>query len=139
MSDASNVKPARPVYRNIGLSSILFTYRLPLAGRVSILHRASGMLLFLALPFLLYLFEQSLVSVSTFETFRELISHWLVKLVLLVLLWGYLHHFAAGVRHLLMDLHIGVDKDAGRRSALVVLVISLALTLVLGLKLYGVF
>jgi len=139
MSDASHVKPVRPVHRNIGLSNILFTYRLPLAARVSILHRASGMLLFLALPFLLYLFEQSLVSVSTFETFRELFSHWLVKLVLLVLLWGYLHHFAAGVRHLLMDLHIGVDKDAGRRSALMVLVVSLALTLVLGLKLYGVF
>lgn len=133
------IRKARPEFRNIHVTDIA-GYRLPLAGRVSILHRVSGVLLFLALPLvLLPLFELSLTSELSFDNFREVAGQWWVKVVLLALLWGYLHHFCAGIRYLLLDLHIGIQKDASRQSALTVLAISLALTVVLGLKLFGVY
>lgn len=114
-------------------------YRLPLAGFVSILHRASGMLMFILLPFALYLLEQSLQSEVSFAMLHFFASSILVKLVLLALVWAYLHHFSAGIRHLFMDFHVGVDKDSGRRSAVAVLLVSLSLTALVALKLFGVF
>lgn len=140
MSDAvqENAKKQRPEFRNIHVTEII-NYRLPLAGVVSILHRISGLLMFLLLPFILYLLDQSLISEATFEYFRGFVSHPFVKLILLALIWAYLQHFCAGLRHLVMDMHIGIDKDSARKSAATVLVCSLSLTLVLGLKLFGVF
>ncbi len=130
---------ARPEFRNIHVTQIA-RYRLPLAGLVSILHRVSGGLMFLVgLPFVLYLFQQSLTSELSFERYRSLVSHGFVKLVLLGLIWAYLHHFCAGLRHLLMDLDIGVNKEAGRTSAAVVLAVSFTLTLIVALKLFGLF
>jgi succinate dehydrogenase / fumarate reductase cytochrome b subunit len=114
-------------------------YRLPLAGFVSILHRASGMLMFALLPFALYLLDQSLRSEVSFAMLHLFASSILVKLILLALVWAYLHHFTAGIRHLLMDFHYGLDKDSGRRSAVAVLSISLSLTALVALKLFGVF
>jgi succinate dehydrogenase / fumarate reductase cytochrome b subunit len=130
---------ARPAFRNIHITQIA-RYRLPLAGLVSILHRISGALLFLlGLPFVLYLFQQSITSELSFEHYRAIVSHWFAKLVLLALIWAYLHHFCAGLRHLLMDLDIGVDKDSGRVSATIVLAVSVTLTLIVALKLFGLF
>lgn len=132
----SAVKP-RKSFRNIGVSQIL-TYRLPPAGQISILHRISGALLFLALPIIILpLFAMSFVSPAGYEAISVLAGFTLVKLVLLVLIWGYLHHFCAGVRYLVLDLHIGLDKVSAQRSARIVLGVSLALTLVFGLKLFG--
>ncbi len=129
----------RPVYRNIHITQIL-KYRLPLAGQLSILHRVSGALLFLALPvILLPLFDRSLTSEISFEEMKGLVSHPLAKLVLLGLMWSYLHHFCAGIRYLVLDLHIGTDKESAHKSAAISFVVSLLLTAVLGLKLFGVF
>lgn len=114
-------------------------YRLPLAGIVSILHRLSGGLMFLLLPFILYLLDKSLTSEISFEHFKGITSHWFVKLVILALVWAYLHHFCAGVRHLFMDLHMGLEKDSSRRSAVGVLAVSLPLTALIALKLFGAF
>lgn len=114
-------------------------YRLPLAGVVSILHRASGAFMFLLLPFILYLLNQSLISEISFEYFKGFTSHWFVKLIILGLVWSYLHHFSAGIRHLFMDFHIGLDKESGRKSATGVLAVSLLLSAAVGLKLFGVF
>lgn len=114
-------------------------YRLPLAGFVSILHRISGVLMCLLLPFALYLLDQSLQSEMSFAMLHIFFASTLVKLVFLALVWAYLHHFAAGVRHLLMDFHVGLDKDSARRSAVTVLVISLGLTVLVALKMFGVF
>ena len=114
-------------------------YRLPLAAFASLFHRVSGALLVFLLPFALYLLDKSLLSEISFEYFKGFTSHWLAKLLILALVWGYLHHFCAGVRHLLMDLHVGLDKDSGRRSAVSVFIVSLALTVLVALKLYGVF
>ncbi|MBY4896395.1 succinate dehydrogenase, cytochrome b556 subunit [Cupriavidus sp. AU9028] len=135
---AEAAKQARPEFRNIGIAQIA-RYRLPWAGKVSILHRISGALLFLLLPFVLYLFEQSITSELSFAKFSEFVSGGFVKLVLLALIWGYLHHFCAGIRYLLLDMHVGVQKPASRQSAIAVLVISLLLTAIFGLKLFGVF
>ena len=132
------VKNSRPEFRNIHITQ-LANYRLPLAGFLSILHRVSGALMFLLLPFVLYLLEQSLTSEISFEYFKGITSGWFVKLVILALSWGYLHHFCAGIRHLMMDNHIGVDKDSARKSAVVVFSISLPLAGLVALKLFGAF
>jgi len=115
------------------------SYRLPLAAKVSILHRGSGALMFLLLPFVLYLLDLSLTSEMSFDYLRGYASHGLVKVLILALSWAYLHHFCAGIRHLLMDFHVGVNKEAGRKSAATVLAISLPLALLVALKLFGVF
>lgn len=129
----------RPVYRNINVNQII-RYRLPLAGILSILHRISGAALFLALPvILLPLFERSITSEISFEEMKGMVASPFFKLVLLGLIWSYLHHFCAGIRYLVLDLHIGTDKDSARKSAALSFGISLLLTAVFGLKLFGVF
>ncbi|HVW54030.1 MAG TPA: succinate dehydrogenase, cytochrome b556 subunit [Trinickia sp.] len=137
---AEAVKKPRPEYRNIGLGQILTAYRLPLAGRVSILHRVSGALLFLFLPFLLYLFSQSLTSELSFEVFKGFLSNIVVKLITLALAWAFLFHFCAGIRHLVMDTnHDAVSKEGGMRTSVIVLVVSSVLTIAFALKLFGAF
>ncbi|MBU3580526.1 succinate dehydrogenase, cytochrome b556 subunit [Polynucleobacter sp. AP-Capit-er-40B-B4] len=133
-----NVKKDRPVYRNIGLAQLI-KYRLPWAGKVSILHRISGAALFLLLPFILYLFDQSVASELSYQKFQTFTGNILVKIICLGLIWCFLHHFCAGIRYLLLDLEIGVEKSEANRSAIVVLVIGLALTAVVGLKMFGLY
>ena len=133
------VKKQRPEFRNIGIGDITMTYRLPLAAKVSILHRVSGLGLFLFLPFLLYLFDQSLTSEISFEMFKEFLSNIVVKIIVLGLSWAFLFHFCAGVRHLVMDTHAAVSKEGGRQTSIVVLVVSSLLTIAVALKLFGAF
>ena len=131
-------KKERPEITNIHVTQ-LFVYRMPLAGLVSILHRISGFLLFALLPVMLYLFDLSVRSADSFAAFHNLASQPLVKLIVLALVWAYMQHFCAGVRHLLMDIHVGIEKDSARNSALAVLIVSLTLTAIVALKLFGVF
>jgi len=126
----SSMEKARPKFLN------LLAIRLPLPGWISILHRVSGFALFLCLPLLLWLLDHSLHSRSSFNRFQEVIAHPLMKLVLLGLLWSFLHHLFAGLRYLAMDLHWGVDLPKTRATSMAVLVVSLALTAVLGAKLW---
>ena len=127
MISAAAKKP-RPKY--LSLAAILFQIRLPLPGRVSILHRVSGLLLFF--PFaawLLFLLDASLASEEGFERVR---THYLqlpiVKLALIVLAWALFHHLCAGIRYLFLDLDKGVDLRSARMSAWAVIVASLVLT-----------
>ena len=114
--------------------------RLPLPGFVSILHRISGAGLFLMLPLLVYVLQLSLdPTPEGVASFKALVGNPFVKLVLFGLSWAYLHHFCAGIRFLLLDLHIGIEKPAARQSATVVMAVSLALTLVVAMKFLGVF
>jgi succinate dehydrogenase / fumarate reductase cytochrome b subunit len=124
------MKPKRPKHLN------LMQIRLPLPGFVSILHRVSGALLFLAIPLLLSLFQRSLASPETFAALRDCLSAPLAKLILLGLLWAYLHHFCAGLRFLALDLHWGVALPAARATSWAVLVVSLGLTAILGALLW---
>jgi succinate dehydrogenase / fumarate reductase, cytochrome b subunit len=121
-------------------------YRLPAAAWVSILHRVSGAAMFFLLPFVIWLFDVSVTSEISYERFTSAfaagigpIPAVLVKLVVLGLIWAFLHHFVAGVRHLWMDATHSVSYQQGRSSAIATLVISLALTAALGAKLFGLY
>lgn len=121
-------------------------YRLPAAGVVSILHRASGALMFLLLPLVIWLFDTSVTSEVSYERFTAAFSSgllglpgWMVKVVVLGLIWGYLHHFIAGVRHVWMDATHSVTRQQGHSSAVFTLVASLVLTALLGAKLFGLY
>lgn len=141
MSDLAGTRgrKARPQFRNIHISQIL-QYRLPAPGIVSILHRVSGALMFLlGLPFALYLFEQSITSEISFDNYLAIVGSVPGRLALLVLAWAYLHHFCAGIRYLLLDLHMGVAKEQARASARVTLGVSLVLTALVALKIFGAF
>ncbi|MBS3997994.1 MAG: succinate dehydrogenase, cytochrome b556 subunit [Hydrogenophaga sp.] len=136
----------RPEFRNINAFKDLTTYRLPPAGWVSILHRASGGLMFILLPLIVWMFDTSVSSELSFDTFSAAFSTglgfipgWFFKLVVLAIIWAYLHHLIAGVRHLYMDSFHAVSKAFGKSSALVTLVLSIGLTVVLGAKLFGLY
>lgn len=137
----------RPEFRNINIFKDVSTYRLPWAGKVSILHRISGMLMFVLLPFVFWMFDTSLSSELSFATFKSafnaglgFVPGWFIKLATLGLIWGYLHHLCAGVRHILVDMnHDLISKEWGASSAITVLVVSIGLTLVLGAKLFGLY
>lgn len=117
----------------------LTAIRLPLAGFVSILHRVSGSVLFLALPALIGLFALSLESQAGFERAAYLMRQPMIGIPLFGLAWAYLHHFCAGIRFLLLDLHIGLDKEGARKSAIAVLAVSLSMTVLLAVKVLGGF
>jgi succinate dehydrogenase / fumarate reductase cytochrome b subunit len=133
MSSAA-IKKNRPKYLN--LSALLFEIRLPLPGWVSILHRISGALLFVAVVWLLWMLDRSLASESGFEAVKRYTGLPLVKLSIIVLIWAYCHHFCAGIRFLFLDLHKGLDLQSARRSSIAVIAVSLALTAWLGAKLW---
>ena len=124
------LKNQRP--KHLALNQI----RLPLPGIVSILHRVSGAGLFLMLPVLLSLFGNSVGSPESYAAYKAVIGNILVKLLLLGLLWAYLHHFCAGIRFLLLDMHVGIEKEAARSSSRIVLIVSLILTVTIGAKLW---
>ena len=136
----------RPEFRNIHALQDLPSYRLPAAGWVSILHRVSGALMFLLLPFIIWLFDKSISSEISFAKFKAAMSvgigvypGWFIKLTLLALIWAYLHHLFAGLRHLYMDATHSVSREFGRLSAVWTLGLSLGLTVLLGAKLFGIY
>ena len=138
--------PKRPEFRNINAFTDLPTYRLPPAGWVSILHRVSGALMFLLLPFIIWMFDMSVSSEISFAKFKfafnvglGFVPGWFMKLLALALIWAYLHHLIAGIRHLYMDVQHAVSKEFGRSSALATLGLSIAMTGVLGAKLFGLY
>ncbi|MDI9334749.1 MAG: succinate dehydrogenase, cytochrome b556 subunit [Cytophagales bacterium] len=134
-------------FRNINALTDLTTYRMPAAAIVSILHRASGALMFLLLPFIIWLFDKSISSEFSYAKFTGLFNFgfgfmpgWFFKLVALALIWSYLHHLTAGLRHLWMDVsHKAVTKAFGKKSAVWTFVISLLFTAALGAKLFGLY
>lgn len=121
-------------------------YRLPIAAWVSILHRVSGAMMFVLLPFIIWMFDTSVTSEPSFERFTAAfisgigwVPGWLVKLAALGLIWAYLHHAIAGCRHLWMDATHSVSKEQGTLSAQITLVSSLVLTVLLGARLFGLY
>jgi succinate dehydrogenase / fumarate reductase cytochrome b subunit len=136
----------RPEFRNINALTDLPTYRLPVAGIVSILHRISGLIMFLLLPLIVWMFDTSVSSEISFAKFSAaftvglgFVPAVLVKVVVLGLIWAYLHHLIAGVRHVYMDVCHAVSKEFGKSSAVVTMVLSLGLTAALGAKLFGLY
>jgi succinate dehydrogenase / fumarate reductase cytochrome b subunit len=142
----SSSRAQRPEFRNINAFSDLPTYRLPAAGWVSILHRVSGAIMFILMPFIIWMFDTSISSEISFAKFSSafnvglgFVPGWFMKLVALALIWAYLHHFIAGLRHLWMDVNHAVSKEFGKSSAVFTLSLGSLLTLILALKLFGVY
>ena len=144
---ATPVAKKRPEFRNINAFTDLPTYRLPAAGIVSILHRISGAIMFLLMPFIIWMFDTSISSEISFGRFKAAFNAGMLglpgmiwKLVALALIWAYLHHSIAGLRHLWSDTHhSAVTKEFGKTSAIVTLALSVFLTVVLGAKLFGLY
>ncbi|MBK9237302.1 MAG: succinate dehydrogenase, cytochrome b556 subunit [Rhodoferax sp.] len=146
---STSVRPKRPEFRNLNAFKDLPSYRWPLASLVSGMHRASGLILFLMMPFLIWMFDTSVSSELSFARFTHVFSAGfeigrsvrvpglLVKLVALGLIWAYLHHFMAGMRHIRMDISHNVSKEQGRKTSVLTLVFSLSLTALFGAKLFG--
>ncbi|MSQ49197.1 MAG: succinate dehydrogenase, cytochrome b556 subunit [Betaproteobacteria bacterium] len=137
MSEAAakmQARRIRPKYLN--LRALIFEIRLPLPGWISILHRLSGALLFVALVWLLWLLDRSLASEAAFNQVKQYAGLWPVKLSLLVLVWAYCHHFCAGIRYLFLDLDMGLDLATARLTSWIVLGLSLMLTVLLGWQLW---
>ena len=145
MADLSAPRPKARPGENMRLIDAL-QYRLPIAGVVSILHRVSGMLMFFLLPFIVWMFDASVTSEVSYDSFTSafvagigFVPGFIIKLVALALIWAYLHHAVAGIRHLWMDATHAVTKEFGRSSAVATFVISIGLTIALGAKLFGLF
>ena len=109
----------------------LFKIRLPLPGVLSILHRVSGALMVLAIPFLVYLLDLSLRGPEGFEAAAGILDMIIIKLGVAVIIWGLFHHLFAGIRYLLLDMDIGVEKKEARASSWVVFAVSIATTLII--------
>jgi len=116
----------RPKYYDLSLA------HLPPPGLVSIFHRISGALLFLLIPVFLYVLQGTLASEADFLRYKGLLGRPIVKLVALGLFWLYAHHFFAGLRYLLLDVHVGIGKESARTSANVVLALGVLATVLLG-------
>ena len=124
--------PPRARPKHLDLTKI----RLPLPGWVSIMHRVSGAALFVALPMLLWLLDKSLTTEVGYDRLAVIFSMWWVKLALFLLLWGYLHHFCAGIRYLFLDVHIGIDLASARATAGAVYFVSVPVALLAGWRLF---
>ena len=145
MAELSKTRPVARPGANMRLIEAL-QYRLPLAGVVSILHRASGMLMFFLLPFIVWMFDASVSSEVSYDGFTSafvagigVVPGFLMKLIALALIWAYLHPAVAGLRHLWMDATHSVTRQQGHSSAVATFAISILLTLALGAKLFGLF
>lgn len=105
--------------------------RLPVPGIVSIMHRISGLALFVCLPWLLWLFSGTLSNESAFECYQAWVHNPLVIIVLILLLWAFLHHALAGIRFLFLDIHKGLNLSTARTTAKSVLVVEFILLIII--------
>ena len=129
MSDTPLAKArVRPVYRNIGFGDLAH-YRLPIPGIASIVHRVTGLAMFVCLLFLLAMLQMSLKSEAGFESFRSVVwGNPIAKLVLIGLMFALIYHLVAGIRHMIQDANIWLDLAAARSTAFAVFAISVVLT-----------
>ena len=147
MSEIATPAKKRPEFRNINAFTDLPSYRLPVAGIVSILHRISGFIMFILMPLIIWMFDTSVSSEISFAKFKAAFNVGMLglpgviwKLLALALIWAYLHHSIAGLRHLWSDTHhSAVTKEFGKSSAVATLAISVGLTVILGAKLFGLY
>ena len=142
----SETTKKRPEFRNINAFADLPSYRWPLAALVSGMHRISGLLIFILLPFIVWMFDTSVTSEISFARVTSIFSEgagflpgWFIKLVTLGLIWAYLHHFIAGIRHVYFDISHQTTKARGRHTAAITIILAFGLTAILGAKLFGLY
>jgi succinate dehydrogenase / fumarate reductase cytochrome b subunit len=127
---SGTIRHPRPKYLD------LFRIRLPVPGLASILHRISGFGLFVAIPFLLYLFQLSINSPEDYVRYRAIFAHPITKLLLIGLAWALFHHLFAGIRFLLMDVHIGLELERARANSIIVIVAAIVCAVAIGVLLW---
>lgn len=110
--------------------------KMSITAKISILHRASGVILFLAIPLLLYVLHKSLTSASFYEALYGVMANPIVKLIYLVLIWAFVYHLCSGVRFLFLDIHKGVEVAKAKATAKIVVAVSIVLTIVLGVLIW---
>jgi len=119
------LKKKRPVFLN------LLQIRLPITAIMSIVHRVTGVLLFLVLPYLIYILERSLQSKADFALIQECFESTSIKIILIFILWSLFHHLLAGIRYLLLDIDVGIERQQARSTAWLVILLALGLSLVI--------
>jgi succinate dehydrogenase / fumarate reductase cytochrome b subunit len=124
------VKRRRPLWYNLS------PLNLPVPGLSSIFHRISGIVLFLGLIGFLYLLDLSLASESGYAKAAETLSNPIWKLLAIASIWALLHHMCAGIRHLFLDIDVGVSLQAARRSAIAVFIVSLAMAVSIAVRIW---
>lgn len=107
--------------------------KMSITAKISILHRISGVLMFLAIPFVLCLFHRSLTSPEFYQSAYHVTKFPIMKLIYWVLLWSIMHHMCAGIRFLFLDTHVGIGRNTAKKTAYWVIVVSLLLTVLLGI------
>jgi len=123
------------VYKSRPKNLNLFTIKFPIPAIISILHRISGFALFLLIPFVLWALSYSLTQPG-FESIQEWLSAFYVKLIIWLLLIPFCYHLVAGLRHLLMDVHVGTSLQGGRLSGMITFLLSLLLVILAGIWLW---
>ncbi|MBP9743356.1 MAG: succinate dehydrogenase, cytochrome b556 subunit [Burkholderiales bacterium] len=123
---------ARPKFLNL----FILGSKMSITAKVSILHRFSGILLFLAIPFILYILHQSLINPDFYTSLHQIMANPIVKLIYLILIWAFMYHLCAGVRFLFLDIHKGVEIKTAKITARIVIIISLILTVLLGVVIW---
>jgi succinate dehydrogenase / fumarate reductase, cytochrome b subunit len=131
LSTKSAAAKQRPKYYDLNLLN------LPMPGLVSIFHRITGVAMFLFLiPLALWILQSSLTSEATFAKWQSFYSMLVVKLILIGFVWAFMHHLFAGIRYLLLDLHIGIAKEPAQSSAKIVLVLGIVATAVFAYRVW---
>ena len=125
-----SVSDNRPFFLN------LLKIHLPVSGFISILHRVSGLLMFLAIPLSVYLLDISLQGEQGFEQAVDILQQPLLQLLSLVLLWSIIHHLLAGIRFLLTDFEIGLEKQRAILFSWIVFALEAIIFLMLVVRLY---
>lgn len=120
------MKDTRPVNLDI------FSLKYPLPAITSLLHRMSGVFIFVGVALMLYLLDLSLQSEAGFERVVEILDHAMVKLAVWAVLAGLLYHLFAGVKHLLMDIGVGESREGGVLGSRLVILLSLVAFIVAG-------
>ena len=120
------VNDKRPVNMDFG------TMNMPIPSIVSILHRATGIFLVAGVAVLLFMLDESLASEQQFDNIKTLAGSLVFKLIVLVVLAGLIYHSVAGVKHLIMDMGIGETLEGGILAAKLVFVVSVILTVLVG-------
>lgn len=123
---------SRPKYLNL----FALAPKMSITAKISIIHRLTGVLLFLAIPFVLYLFHKSLTEQSFYTAFYGVLSGFVAKMIYLILIFAFVYHMCAGVRFLFMDIHRGVEIKKAKLTAKIVLVVSILITIGLGVLIW---
>jgi succinate dehydrogenase / fumarate reductase, cytochrome b subunit len=131
MSSPQSLSRTRPKYYDVNL------LHLPVPGLVSIFHRITGVAMFMFLiPVVLYVLQCTLGTEAGFDKWKSIFASPIVKLIVLGFVWSYMHHLFAGIRYLLLDIHVGVDLASARASAKIVLVLGVISTLLIGARIW---